>query len=387
MDSNDALVVGAGAAGWSAADTLVRSGWPGPVTIIDPIGPTNRTLVDKGVLTGLLTRDQIRRPAPNGADLRVDEVSAIRADGAAHLRSGERITPAATILATGSRPRLHAFDANEAARERILPLHSAEDAERIRSLLPSSGGRIAILGAGLVGSETASLLADSGIEVTLIARSALPLRSQLGSTVASDLLRRHRERLRVRTARSIAGAEVRSGALVVALADGDTIEADAAIVAYGTEATHPLGTGPGAITVDGRLRTSTPGVYAAGGVASIRSEGGALRVDHWDDAAAQGAHAARSLLHDLVGGPDPGDYWFESGYSSRIHGTTLSAWGAATPGTRWSRHGDGEVVGVGLDGDRISVIAGIDAVTTVRAAWSGRHAESGAPLPQYPVGV
>ncbi|RXZ50221.1 pyridine nucleotide-disulfide oxidoreductase [Agromyces binzhouensis] len=389
MSSEHALIVGAGAAGWSAADTLVRSGWPGPVTIVDPTGPTNRTLVNKGVLTGLLGREQLGRPIPAGTELLEDEVAAVQADGTVHLRSGDRVAPTAVVIATGSAPRRHSFSPDgDAGAERILPLHSIEDAERIRSLLPSSGGRVAVLGAGLIGSETASLLADSGVDVTLLARSPLPLRDQLGPTVASDLLRRHRDRIRIRTGRDVARAATRSDIVVVELSDGETVEADVAIVAHGTLARRPsVGAQTGALTVDARLRTGLRGVYAAGGVASILSHGTAVRVDHWEDAAAQGAHAARSILHDLLGAADPGEYRFESGFSARIHGGTLTAWGVATRATQWSRHDSDEAVGVGRHFGQVTAVAGIDAAGTVRSIVEAARRDLREPLHRYPIGV
>jgi 3-phenylpropionate/trans-cinnamate dioxygenase ferredoxin reductase subunit len=63
------------------------------------------------------------------------------------------------------------------------------------------------------------------------------------------------------------------------------------------------------VIVDGKLRTATPGVYSAGGVAAhYDTTLGAWRIDHWSDAAAQGEHAARTMLADLGAGTHPGDY-------------------------------------------------------------------------------
>ncbi|MGR2752919.1 FAD-dependent oxidoreductase [Agromyces arachidis] len=389
MSSEHAVIVGAGAAGWSAADTLVRSGWPGRVTIVDPAGATNRTLVNKGVLTGLLTGEQLSRPVPAGTELLQEEVESIDEDGTVRLRSGGRLAPAAVVIASGSVPRPASFEADAGtARSRILPLHSAGDAERVRGLLPQGGGRVVILGAGLVGSETASLLADAGVDVTVIARSPLPLRDQLGPTVASELLRRHRHRIRIRTGRSVARASSRSGEAVIELSDGETLEADVAIVAHSTLPHSPAsGSHRGAITVDARLRTGLRGVYAAGGVASILAHGTAIRVDHWDDAAAQGAHAARSILHDLLDGADPGEYRFESGYSSRIHGSMLTAWGVADRRTEWSRHDGEAAVGVGRQLGRVTAVAGLDAPLVVRDLATSATRDLRDPLSLYPTGV
>ncbi|WP_353814955.1 FAD-dependent oxidoreductase [Agromyces sp. SYSU T00266] len=389
MSSEHVVIVGAGAAGWSAADTLTRSGWPGRVTIVDPAGPTNRTLVNKGVLTGLLTREQVSRPVPTGTELLQEEVEAIEEDGTVRLRSGGRLAPTAVVIASGSMPRPASFEAEAGApSERILSLHTADDAEGVRSLLPQGGGRIVILGAGLIGSETASLLADTGVDVTLVARSPLPLRDHLGPSVASELLRRHRDRILIRTGQRAIRASSRPSRAVVELSDGETLEADAAIVAHGTLPNRPAsGSDRGAITVDARLRTGLRGVYAAGGVASILTHGMAVRVDHWDDAAAQGAHAARSILHDLLGEADPGEYRFESGYSSRIHGSMLTAWGVATRRTEWSRHDADAAVGVGRHLGRVTAVAGLDAPLVVRELATSASRDLRGSVSLYPAGV
>ena len=56
------------------------------------------------------------------------------------------------------------------------------------------------------------------------------------------------------------------------------------------------------MNVDERLRVyANEGVYAAGGVAMHYDDLlGAWRIDHWDDAVAQGIDAARSLLNALA---------------------------------------------------------------------------------------
>jgi 3-phenylpropionate/trans-cinnamate dioxygenase ferredoxin reductase subunit len=54
------------------------------------------------------------------------------------------------------------------------------------------------------------------------------------------------------------------------------------------------------IVCDSKLRTSAPGIYAAGDCCSYDSvvHGRRLRVEHWDVAMQQGMHAARNMLGD-----------------------------------------------------------------------------------------
>jgi 3-phenylpropionate/trans-cinnamate dioxygenase ferredoxin reductase subunit len=52
------------------------------------------------------------------------------------------------------------------------------------------------------------------------------------------------------------------------------------------------------IICDSKLRTSAPGIYAAGDVCSYDSvvHGRRIRVEHWDVAMQQGMHAAKNML-------------------------------------------------------------------------------------------
>ena len=58
--------------------------------------------------------------------------------------------------------------------------------------------------------------------------------------------------------------------------------------------------GDGGIVCDSKLRTSAPGIYAAGDCCSYESvvHGRRIHVEHWDVAMQQGAHAAGNMLGD-----------------------------------------------------------------------------------------
>jgi 3-phenylpropionate/trans-cinnamate dioxygenase ferredoxin reductase subunit len=102
----------------------------------------------------------------------------------------------------------------------------------------------------------------------------------------------------------------------------------------------------GGIHVDSRLRTSAPGIYAAGDVAEYESVihgGRRMRIEHWDVAFNQGKTAALNMLgadrpHDVV------PYFFSD----------LSDWASLEyvgPALRWDR----EVVRGSIDGGEFSV--------------------------------
>lgn len=383
MKAQHAVVIGAGAAGWSAAAELGRRGWHGPITVVEPAAPANRTLVTKAVLPGLLTPEQTIRPAPAGVEVIRDVVVSVVAGPVATLASGAELRPSAVLIASGSRPRDLAQGVRTTRPARLGPLHASGDAEQVRAWLPASGARALVLGAGLVGSEAASVLAESGVEVTLVSASSLPLRARLGPEIASALVDRHRAAVGTRFGRKVVGIDGGRDVIRIELDGGESIEADAALVAHGTVPQRPwlLGTDEGAVVVDGRLRTSLPGVYAAGGVAAVHHGSATTRVDHWEDAEAQGRHAARSMLHDLQGTPDPGAYRFTAAFSSRIHGAALSGWGVAHPTTRWHQPFPGVPMSIGRTGARTTTAVGLDAAAAVRAARQAAAEAAGSEVP------
>ncbi|GAA2121663.1 NAD(P)/FAD-dependent oxidoreductase [Glycomyces algeriensis] len=331
-------VIGSGAAGTSAARTLVGLGFGGRILVIGETGraPYNRTLVDKGLMTGLLTAEQMALPAVAGTERLLDTALGFDASASSiRLASGAELRFDAAIVATGSRPRLLETALpglpEAIATGRVTTLHSTRDAEAIRGRLAVGPRRVTVLGAGLVGSEAASLLHEAGHQVTLVARSKVPLVPALGRAVAEQVADLHRGHVTTLFGRTAAAFKHHSDQVDLLLDDGRVIESDLVIVAHGTVASPPASEG---LIVDDRLRAhGEASLYAAGGVAVLPfGDGRRLRIDHWDDAAAQGAHAARSLLHSLGQVDDPGPYRASSRFSIRLHGTTIAGAGVAVPG-------------------------------------------------------
>jgi 3-phenylpropionate/trans-cinnamate dioxygenase ferredoxin reductase subunit len=87
----------------------------------------------------------------------------------------------------------------------------------------------------------------------------------------------------------------------VTLSDGTTLPAELVVVGVGVRPRTALAEAAGlkadnGILVDEHLRTSAPGVWAAGDVARYPANGGTLRIEHWVVAERQGQAAARAML-------------------------------------------------------------------------------------------
>jgi 3-phenylpropionate/trans-cinnamate dioxygenase ferredoxin reductase subunit len=163
-----------------------------------------------------------------------------------------------------------------------------------------AGARLTVVGAGWIGCEVAATARGRGADVTVIERASVPLEGVLGPRLGgffADLHRSHGVDLRLDS-----GVDrIDSGS--VRLTDGSAIDSDAVLLGVGVAPATDLAASGGlvlgdGIVVDEHLRTSAPDVFAAGDVASALHPRYQrhVRVEHWDNAQAQGVAAARSML-------------------------------------------------------------------------------------------
>lgn len=328
------LIVGGGAAGHACAAMLRKEGFDGSVRVVDAEGdfPINRTLVDTGILPGLLEPAHIALPPlPHVELLRGRVVALEEAEKRVRLAGGQSLAADAVVLACGSAPRGLSASVSVAEGVQVHQLHGVSDAQALRAALPDPAGvRLVVVGSGFIGAEVASHYASEGARVTLLGRSALPLRAAVGDRIATHLASLHSTAVDARfevALRSIELGEAGRG-VDVTLVDGEKLQADAVVVALGSvPATSWLGRKDG-ICVDQTLRVpGVAGLYAAGGAARFDMGGESMRIDHWDDATAQGAHVARAVLHDMGIGADPGVYVPRAGFTLHVYGEVVAARG------------------------------------------------------------
>jgi 3-phenylpropionate/trans-cinnamate dioxygenase ferredoxin reductase subunit len=312
MAANTALViVGASLAGAKAAQALREEDFHGPIVLLgeEDERPYERPPLSKGYLLGKDERERVYVHPPqwyseHDVDLRLGAtVTAI--DPVGHevtLADAGRLGYAKLLLTTGSSPRR--LPVPGADLDGVLYLRRLADSDRIKESF-GSASRVAVIGAGWIGLETAAAARAAGLEVTLLEAAELPLLRVLGREVSQVFADLHTDQ----------GVDLRCGVQVaeitgtggrvngVLLADGSRIDADAVIVGVGITPNTQLAEAAGldvdnGIRVDAQLRSSHPDIYAAGDVANAFHPllGTHIRVEHWANALHQPQTAAKAML-------------------------------------------------------------------------------------------
>jgi 3-phenylpropionate/trans-cinnamate dioxygenase ferredoxin reductase component len=305
------LIVGGGLAGAITAETLREEGFDGRITLIgeEPHRPYERPPLSKDYLQGKADRASIfAHPeawyADHAVELRLGTAvtSLDRAARTIRTATGEELDYDKLLLTTGSTPRR--LSAPGADLDGVHYLRSVDDSERIKAGF-GHAHRVAIIGAGWIGLETAAAARNAGLGVTLLERSELPLLHVLGPEAAvifADLHRDHGVDLRSQVAVAELTGENGSVTAVI-LNDGSRIEADMVLVGVGITPNTQLAAEAGlkvdnGILVDEHLRSSDVNIFAAGDVANAYNSrlGRHIRVEHWANARRQGATAGKAML-------------------------------------------------------------------------------------------
>ena len=305
------VVVGAGVAGTSAAETLRQEGYGGGLTIVgeERHSPYHRPPLSKKLLTGQVHRAGVDLAPRLDVDARVLRgTSARRIDMSSRtvqLHDGDDdvlVEFDGLVIASGAVPRSWP---GGPVPDGVLLLRTVDDCLAIRERLDARP-RVVVIGGGFIGAEVAASCRSLGLPVVLVEKSSGPMISALGKEMAqcwAQLHRAHGVDLRVDVG---VDAFVGNGHVeAVRLTDGSQVPADLVVIGLGvTPATEWLS--------DSGLRVDDHGVVcdATGAVengSDVVAAGDVarwwhplyeqhLRIEHWDHAARQGAAAARTLL-------------------------------------------------------------------------------------------
>ncbi|WGF87903.1 FAD-dependent oxidoreductase [Marinivivus vitaminiproducens] len=307
-DGRRMVIVGAGAAGAAAAESLRQRGFAGRITLISAEAalPYDRTLLSKEILQGIATpAPSDLRPASFYAARHIElrlgrRVVAVDADARSlTLDDGSRLGYDACLLATGGRPRR--LDVPGAELDGVVTLRSPEDVDRILRAAALEMP-VVVIGASFIAMECAASLQSRGCPVTVLAPEPVPFARLFGERVGRALKARH-ERTGTRfVTGEVARFDGQGAVEAVVTAEGGRLPAGLAIVGIGVlPATSDLRglslAEDGSVPVDGRLQ-ALPDLFAAGDIARFPEpvSGATTRIEHWRLAQEHGRLAAGSML-------------------------------------------------------------------------------------------
>ena len=324
-------IVGASLAGLNAAEALRRDGFDGPVTLIGAESrlPYDRPPLSKQVLAG--DWEPERAALTDSEELASDEIEArlgLRATALdldareLTLHTGETVAFDGLVIATGARCRT--MPGTEGLGG-VHVLRSLDDCLALRGDLEAVPQRVVVVGAGFIGAEVAATARGRGLEVTVVEALPTPLSRVLGDEMGRVCAEVHRDHgVDLRTGVGVDRIEGDRRVERVALTDGSIIDADVVVVGIGVVPNTEWLDGSGLQVGDGVLCDASclaaERVTAAGDVARWPNQlfGETMRVEHWDNAAAQGAHAARRLLNPETGPFTPVPWFWSDQYDRKI---------------------------------------------------------------------
>jgi len=202
------------------------------------------------------------------------------------------------LLATGGAPRT----LPPPAAPGIVYFRTLDDYRRLR-LAADAQRRFAVIGGGFIGSEVAAALRLQGCEVAMVIPEAGIGARVFPAELAAHLADFYRGKgVDVRTGDGIASVTARGTGIAITTTLKREIAADVVVAGLGIVPSADLAQQAGlsvdnGIVVDELLRATRVEIFAAGDVAAFPSAalGRRVRVEHEDNANAQGRAAGRNM--------------------------------------------------------------------------------------------
>ncbi|MCC3155916.1 FAD-dependent oxidoreductase [Hymenobacter sp. 15J16-1T3B] len=316
-DASVFVIVGAGAAGQMAAQTLRTEGFAGRVVLIgaEAEPPYDRTKLSKAYLAG--KTDDAHLPLRYRSfyrDFRIEHLPEARIGGlntaTRELLFADDRAPLhydALLLCPGSAPRTLPATVPGHDLPGVLVLRSHADARRLRDAV-AEARHVVVIGGSFIGMEAAASLAGGADRsVTVVASQAEPFEKVLGPRIGAMFRQLHAQHgisFRGGQAVTALGTGPTGKLASVTLQSGDTLPADLVVLGIGVQpATDFLREAlprekDGGLAVDAHLRVAE-GIWAAGDVATFElppAAGGRTRIEHWRVAQQQGRVAALNML-------------------------------------------------------------------------------------------
>ena len=322
QDARTFVILGAGAAGNAAAQTLREDGFKGRIVLIsnEPHLPYDRPNLDKAYLQGDAPKEWLSLRSEKFFQNRDIELKLRKtvtevdiSEKTLRFEDSETLTYDKLLLATGGIPRV--LDVPGSRFPNVVTLRSLTDADMLIHDCEHAS-RIAIIGASFLGLESAHSLRNRGLEVAVIAPEKIPFESVFGQEIGAMIKQAHEDNgVEFTLGASVEKFEGHNHADTVVLDTGERIKADLFLVTVGVVPNTAYLDGielhsDGSVSVNEYFQVADD-VYAAGDIARFpdwRSKDG-VRIEHWRTAEQHGRNAAHHMLGKEVENDSVPFFW------------------------------------------------------------------------------
>jgi phenylglyoxylate dehydrogenase epsilon subunit len=307
------VIVGSGPAGINAAEGLRLRDTPSKIFLIgqEPTLPYSPTVLPYFVSGKIKEKDIF---LSKEEDFKKRNIDLIRGNGVVSvssqeerviLKDGSSYHYDVLILAQGGNPLVPNIPGLREMNP--LVLRTLADAKRLRSKAKRASKAI-ILGAGLIGMQTAQSLAEMGLSIWVVELLDQVLPGYFDQK-ASAIIQKAYESNRVNfcTSTQVEGVEFKKGNYIFSLKGGKDLNAPLLFVATGVTPNIDFLKGSGievdkGILVDRTMRTNIPNIFAAGDVVQMEEFWGRGKVNQpiLIHAVDQGRMAAASAMGEKV---------------------------------------------------------------------------------------
>ncbi|MFY9304130.1 MAG: FAD/NAD(P)-binding oxidoreductase [Rhodoluna sp.] len=326
--SHRIVIVGASIAGLTAAESLRLEGFEGEIILIgdEEHLPYSRPPLSKQLLMGSWEPDQTRiKSKEDLADLGIQFRGS---SPALQLDLNNRVVLTGSgvesfdelIIATGAKAR-------QLGSRGVHTLRNLEDAISLKEKM-SHSKTIAVIGAGVLGSEIASAGRALGSEVILVGKAKEISFGSIGGALTSKIEDLHAANgVELRLGSDVLDIKVGQDGARFLLDSGEIIAADVAVAAVGaipcTEWLAKSGLDISDGVICDSLGLAAPGVYAIGDVAAWQDPetGAQVRVEHQTNAIEQAMSVAGTIVHNRKPTSPAPFFW------SDLHGVSIKAYG------------------------------------------------------------
>jgi NADPH-dependent 2,4-dienoyl-CoA reductase/sulfur reductase-like enzyme/nitrite reductase/ring-hydroxylating ferredoxin subunit len=311
-DDRTFVILGAGAAGEAAAETLRKENFEGRILMITRENrlPYDRPNLSKEYLSGDAPYEWMPLRSADfyeKADIEImhKEVSEVDIQNREILfTDNKKLKFDRLLMATGGRPRKLNVPGSDL--KNIHVLRTFDDADSILKSIENASKAV-IIGASFIGLEAAASLIKQGLDVTVVAPEAVPFERIFGKEIGKWIQQTHEENgVTFKLNSQVKNFKGDSSVSKVTLDDDSGLDADFVLIGIGVEPVTDYLIDfdlneDRSINVNTNLKAAEH-VFAAGDIARYPDfrTGDKIRIEHWRLAQQQGRIAAHNMLDHNV---------------------------------------------------------------------------------------